>query len=109
MAFTTINLVLRILFTLLFFGAIGDCFSTNKALSLGAREANPLPRWFMAVLGPKWVLARLAMAIGSGAGVITAPASTPDWARIGILAVGDVLTWVAVVSNILLIRRLSRA
>jgi len=44
--------------------AMADVWSTQKALAQpNTKEANPLIAFFMRVLGPKWILARLLMAL----------------------------------------------
>ena len=38
-----------------------DAYSTNVALKLGLKEANPIVEWFQNKLGKNWVIAKLAI------------------------------------------------
>lgn len=63
-------------------GSIGDVFSTNAALAHGGKEANPLWRWAMGILGPKWVIPRVLLA------------QAIVWANVG-NAFGEYVWWAA--------------
>lgn len=41
---------------------VADVWTTNRALSNGAREGNPLIAWLMGYLGPNWWLGKAALA-----------------------------------------------
>lgn len=66
----------RTLMVLGFLLAILDAASTIAALAFGGREANPLWRWAMGILGPYWVIPRLLLGLAIvwvNVGTATAP------------------------------------
>ena len=38
-----------------------DGYTTNKALSLGLKEANPIMKWFQDKLGGNWIVIKIAL------------------------------------------------
>lgn len=59
----TPDMILLIVFVVV---QIADVWSTNRAISNGAVEANPAIAWVMKVTGKLWPVVKLGVAIPSG-------------------------------------------
>lgn len=108
MSFVLVWLVNRLLMLSSYSGTIGDCFSTNIAISLGAREGNPAEGWVMKLLHDKWVMARCLFGLAGLVGVLTSPEFRDGWVGAGVFALQTAINWYAVVNNILVIRKQKR-
>lgn len=73
------HLLVRVLMLLVLLAAMGDVWSTNRAIARGAKEANPVMALFMRLLGDKWVMARLLFALLNIWMVMRSPATAETW------------------------------
>ena len=66
----------RTFMVLAFILGVLDAVSTGAALAYGGREANPIWRWVIGIIGPYWIIPRIGFALGIvwvNVGTATAP------------------------------------